>query len=154
MNFTGTWKLDRGASDPMHEMLKAQGYNALEVSVLEKVPVTQVMTQSPDGLAIAIHSSVISTQEQLRFDGQLHADKNNVLGPLVRISRWSADGRQLLTVIHYSAKCGLRAEMTVTRSFLGAERRQMFQETRVRLIDGREFKARQVFIRQESIAKG
>lgn len=154
VNFTGTWKLDRTASDPMREMLTAQGYNALEVSILEKVPVTQVMTATPDGLAIEIRSTVIRTSEQLHFDGQARSEKSSVLGPVVRLSRCSPDGRQLHTLTRYNAKCGLGAEMTVTRTIAGAGHTLLRQETSVRLADGREFKARQVFIRQDSGAKG
>ena len=153
-DFTGTWKLDRNASDPMHEMLKAQGYSSVEVGILAKLPVTQIMTQSPSGMEIAIRSTVIKTQEQLRFDGVSYPDKSNVLGPLVRASRWSPDGRYLLTVIRYSAKCGLSAEMTVSRTISSPERKQMIQDTKVRLGDGREFKARQVFVRLDSGSKG
>ena len=149
-NFAGTWKLDRSQSDPMREMLKAQGYNALEVTILEKVPVTQVVVQSRDGMSIEIRSTVVKTSEQLRFDGQSHPDRNNVLGPLERLSRWSPDGRQLLTTTRYNAKCGLGAEMTVTRTIAGTERNRLMQETKVKLADGREFKARQVFLRQDS----
>ena len=148
-NFTGTWKLDRTVSDPMRDMLKAQGYNAVEVSVLERVPVTQVMNQSRDSLAIEIRATVIKTSELLRFDGQPYPDRNNVVGPLVRKSQWSADGRQLLTTTHYNAKCGLGAEMTVTRSIAPNERNRLLQETKVKLADGREFKARQIFVRQD-----
>lgn len=154
VNFTGTWKLDRAASDPMREMLKAQGYNALEVSILERVPVTQVMTPTPDGLAIEIRSTIIRTSELLHFDGQARSEKNSVLGPVVRLSRWLPDGRHLLTLTRYHAKCGLAAEMTVTRTIAGTERSRLMQETSVRLADGREFKARQVFIRQDSGSKG
>ncbi|OAI42251.1 hypothetical protein AYO41_04540 [Verrucomicrobia bacterium SCGC AG-212-E04] len=154
INFTGTWKLDRSASDPMREMLKAQGYNALEVSILERVPVTQIMTQTPGGLAIEVRSTVVKTSEQLHFDGQQRADKSNVLGPLTRLCRWSADGRQLLTTTRYNAKSGMGAEMTVTRTIAGAERSRLLQETSVRLSDGREFKARQVFIRLDTGSKG
>ncbi len=154
INFTGTWKLDRSASDPMREMLKAQGYNALEVSILEKVPVTQVMTPTSDGLAIEIRSTIIRTSEQLHFDGHARSEKSSVLGPVIRLSRWSPDGRQLLTMIRYNAKCGLGAEMTVTRTIAGAERSRLMQETFVRLADGREFKARQVFVRQDAGSRG
>jgi len=148
-NFTGTWKLDRSLSEPMREMLKAQGYNAVEVSILEKVPVTQIMNQTRDGLAIEIRATVIKTSELLRFDGQQYADRNNVVGPLVRKSQWSADGRQLQTTTRYNAKCGLGAEMVVTRTIAPNERNWLFQETKLRLADGREFKARQVFVRQD-----
>jgi hypothetical protein len=154
VDFTGKWKLDRAASDPMREMLKAQGYNAFEVGILERVPVTQIMTQKPGGLSIEVRSTIIRTSEQIYFDGQSRPDNNNVLGPLVRVSRWSADGRQLLTTIRYNAKCGLGAEMTVVRSVAGAERSRMLQETSVRLADGREFKARQVFVRLDAGSRG
>jgi hypothetical protein len=149
-NFTGTWKLDRSLSDPMREMLKAQGYNALEVGILEKVPVTQVVVQTRDGMSIEIRSTVVRTSEQLLFDGQSHSDRNSVLGPLVRLSQWSSDGRQLLTTTRYNAKCGLGAEMIVTRTISPTDRLRLLQETRVKLADGREFKARQVFVRQDT----
>ncbi len=154
VNFAGTWKLDRAASDPMREMLKAQGYNAVEVSILERVPVTQVMTPTSDGLAIEIRSTVIRTSEQLHFDGQARPEKHSVLGPVVRVSRWLPDGRHLLTMTRYNAKCGLAAEMTVTRTVAGTERSRLMQETSVRLADGREFRARQVFVRQDAGSKG
>jgi hypothetical protein len=153
-NFTGTWKLDRSLSEPMREMLKAQGYNAIEVGILEKVPVTQIVIQSRDGMSIEIRSTIVRTSEQLRFDGQSHPDRSNVLGPLVRLSEWSPDGRQLLTTTRYNAKCGLGAEMIVTRTIAGTERNRLMQETRVKLADGREFKSRQVFVRQESAITG
>jgi hypothetical protein len=149
-NFTGTWKLDRSLSESMREMLKAQGYNAIEVSLLERVPVTQVMSQTRDSLAIEIRATIVRTSELLRFDGQSHPDRNNVVGPLVRLSQWSPDGRQLLTTTKYNAKCGLGAEMTVTRTIAPNERNRLLQETKVKLADGREFKARQVFVRLDS----
>lgn len=149
-DFYGTWKLDRAASDPMREMLKAQGYNALEVSILEKVPVTQIMTSTPDGLAIEIRATIIKTSEQLHFDGQARSEKSSVLGPVIRLSRWLAEGRQLFTQTRYNAKSGVGAEMTVTRMIAGTEHNRLMQETSVRLADGREFKARQVFIRMDS----
>ncbi len=133
----------------MREMLKAQGYNAVEVTILEKVPVTQIVVQSRDGMSIEIRSTVVKTSEQLRFDGQSYPDRNNVLGPLVRLSQWLPDRRQLQTTTRYNAKCGIGAEMTVTRMIAGAERNRLLQETKVKLADGREFKARQVFLRQD-----
>ena len=148
-NFTGTWKLDRSLSEPMRDMLKAQGYNAVEVSILEKVPVTQIMNQTRDGLTIEIRATVVKTSELLRFDGQQYADRNNVVGPLVRKSQWSADGRQLQTTTRYNAKSGLGVEMVVTRTISPNERNWLFQDTKLRLADGREFKARQVFVRQD-----
>ena len=149
LNFTGTWKLDRSLSEPMREMLKAQGYNSVEVTLLEKVPVTQVMSQTRDSLTIEIRATIVKTSEMLRFDGQAHPDRNNVVGPLVRLSQWSADGRQLLTTTRYNAKCGIGAEMTVTRTISPTERNRLLQETKVKLADGREFKARQVFVRTD-----
>ncbi len=145
-NFSGTWKLDRAISDPAREMLRAQGWNAIEVQLLDRVPVTQAITQTVDGLRIEIRATIITTSEYLRFDGQPHAETSSVLGPLTRVCSWSPDGAQLITRTEYKAKSGMGAEMIVTRSRGGADR--LDQITEVKLADGRSFRARQVFMRK------
>ncbi len=141
----GTWSLDRAQSEPMREMLAAQGYNSLEIGVLERVPVTQVIEPAAGRVAIRARSSVVQSTEELTLD-DVPRPAESPLGRVERAAAWDEAAQALRTRLRYKARNGQDAEMWVTRRRLDASR--FAQETRVRLADGREFRARQVFVRR------
>ena len=141
----GTWTLDRAQSEPMREMLAAQGYNGFEIGVLERVPVTQVIEPAANRVVIRARSSVVQSTEELALD-DVSRPAESPLGRIERAAAWDEGGQTLRTRLRYKARNGQDAEMWVTRRRLDAGR--FAQETRVRLADGREFRARQVFVRR------
>lgn len=141
----GTWALDRAQSESMREMLAAQGYNGLEIGVLERVPVTQVIEPTANRVVIRARSSVVQSTEELALD-DVARPAESPLGRVERAAAWDEGAQSLRTRLRYKARNGQDAEMWVVRRPLDAGR--FAQETRVRLADGREFRARQVFVRK------
>lgn len=143
----GSWQLDRTQSDSMRTMLAAQGYNAFEIGILERIPVRQVIEPGAGGTGLTIHTrtTVVGTSEILTLD-DVFRPAESPLGPIQRAAAWEESARTLRTRIRYQARNGQAAEMWVARRW--QDESTFVQETRLRLADGREFRAKQLFRRK------
>jgi len=143
----GTWQLERAQSETMREVLAAQGYSGFEIAILDRVGVTQVI--EPDGPArtvtIRTKTTVVGTTEQLILDDR-ERPADSPLGRVERAAAWDEAVQTLRTRNRYQARNGQRVELVTLRRRLDAGR--FSQETRLRLPDGREVRARQIFVRR------
>lgn len=143
----GTWQLERTQSETMREVLAAQGYSGFEIAILDRVGVTQVI--EPDSTArtvtIRTKTSVVGTTEQLTLDDR-ERPADSPLGRVERAAAWDEAEQTLRTRNRYQARNGQRVELVTLRRRLDA--RRFSQETRLRLADGRELRARQMFVRK------
>jgi len=100
-DFTGKWSMDLSKSDPLRPLFREVGLNFLLISVIEWLPVTQVIVQSEEALEIKISTPVKDNNLTLRLDG---AEIRNfgVSGDLTSsTSRWvNIGGRTYLQTRH------------------------------------------------------
>lgn len=142
----GTWQLDRSQSESMRDILAAQGYTSFEIGILLRVTITQVIEPNAAARTVTIRTktSVVGTTESLTLD-DVERPADSPLGKVERAAIWDAPGRALRSRTRYQARNGQRAQLTTTRRPLDAQR--FAQETHLKLADGREFRARQLFVR-------
>ncbi len=81
IDLTGTWTLDKDASDAPGELLKAQGASYVERKVAAEIDMTLVITQAGDEVTIETQSRMQASPQTLIVDGvarQVTNDKGEV----------------------------------------------------------------------------
>ncbi|MBS0658682.1 MAG: hypothetical protein JSR82_10615 [Verrucomicrobia bacterium] len=143
----GTWQLDRPQSETMREVLAAQGYSGFEIAILDRVGVTQIIEPDPAARMVTIRTktTVVGTTEQLTLD-DIERPADSPLGRVERAAAWDESAQTLRTRNRYAARNGQRVQLVTLRRRLDAQR--FTQETRLRLPDGRELRAKQIFVRK------
>lgn len=146
VDFSGTWALDKRASDSIDDILKAQGVSWFKRKAVGGLSVTQRVVQKGTLLDVVIESSVKTQAHQWVVDGEPH-------------TRTLDDGREATSTHRFE---GGALVTTTTGLSVGGDaytlvsRRSLADEgqtTRLDLactIDGSTTKATRVFRREES----
>lgn len=145
-DFTGTWKLDLAASDPLDEMLAAQGASWVERKAAGSFQVTQKVANKADGLEVCVESS-LGTKCNLVKAGGGWEDKETDKGKVRARTDWSEDGKALVTTSEVTLKDKKPALMVVTRT-LEDESKTTVQTIELKVKDGKSYKVRRVLRRQ------
>lgn len=114
IDLSGTWVLDKEASDSVDELLKSQGVSWAQRKVVAGLDVTQVISQSGDSVTVAVDTSKKDRTETLVADGvarQVTSDE----GATATVTH-SWQGSALVTRSSGVDKQGRQAETTITRT--------------------------------------
>ncbi|HEY3448920.1 MAG TPA: hypothetical protein VGK67_21345 [Myxococcales bacterium] len=146
VDFSGTWKLDLAASDPLDDLLAAQGASWIERKAAGSFVVTQKVSNKPEGLEVCVESS-LGTKCNLVKAGQGWEEKETEKGKVRGRADWSEDGKALVVTTELTLKDKKPAQMIVTRS-LEDEGKTTVQTLELKIKDGKAYKARRILRRQ------
>jgi hypothetical protein len=146
-NFTGTWVLDRAASESMDEMMTAEGLSSLERKLYSRLAETLAIEQTPTEVIIKTTTSIVTDTQNLITDGSPHTREVFRIGQVTSRTNWDADGKTLVTETELTAGDGSPAHGTVRRS-LEDKGASLIQVLSLELADHKVIKARRVYRRQ------
>lgn len=141
--FTGTWVLDKQASDSLDPLLQAQGVGWFKRKAAAGLDVTQVIEVEGDTVHIEVQSSLKSGAETVQLDG-VARERVGEQGPARVAHRWEAE--TWVTTSQASSPAGEPLRTTLTRS-LSDEGQTMTQRIQVE-IGGQTLSLDRVFRRQ------
>lgn len=144
-DFSGTWQLDRAASDSMEPLLKAQGISMVERKIASSLDITQVIQQAEDTLDLEVKSTAKNVVQKLIVDGESRRIESDRTGPSMVSHRWK--GTVLITHSIGADPDGVPIRTTITRSLDdgGATMTQTIVQT---TDNGTPITVRRVFRRQ------
>jgi len=143
VDFSGTWELDLDASDPVDDLLKAQGRSWMERKLAARTKITQIITQSATEMRIAVTSSVMDREEVLRLDGTPMTRKTLKGDEITVTTRWSKDNKALLSETTVQTESG--PAKVVSKRTLKDGGKTMVVETTMTVKGGKVFRARRIF---------
>eukprot|EP01123_Difflugia_compressa_P011446 TRINITY_DN4564_c0_g1_i1.p1 TRINITY_DN4564_c0_g1~~TRINITY_DN4564_c0_g1_i1.p1 ORF type:complete len:145 (+),score=35.51 TRINITY_DN4564_c0_g1_i1:27-461(+) len=108
----GTWELDLKASEPIDEILEAQGVGWAKRKVISGLAITETITITPNNVTINKQTSVKNVRDELPLNTEQEVD-DDVAGKVKQIV--TADGGKLK--IHLKSIKG-STEVVNTRSLL------------------------------------
>lgn len=146
-DFTGTWKLDLAASDPLDDLLDAQGAPWVAKKAAKTLVVTQKVALKPEGLEVCAESSLRSKCTIAKI-GAGWEDRETEQGKGRARTDWSADGTALITVTEAKLKDGTPVELRMTRTLEDAGKTTV-QLLELKAKDGKAHKARRVLRKQD-----
>ncbi|MFT5682727.1 MAG: hypothetical protein ACI8RZ_003651 [Myxococcota bacterium] len=141
-DLNGTWSLSSSASDPVEQLLEAQGVGWMERKAAASMSVTQTITLAETSATIAVKTSVKSDTQTLKVDNQTRAVPGEHGTAQVR-HYWGAEG-ELITVSSGPSAGGEPMEVTITRSVSSGQMHQLIEMT----IGGETIRANRVFTPQ------
>ena len=145
-DFTGTWKIDLEASDPLDALLEVQGRSWIERKAARAMKVTQRITQTADSITIAVESVLRTKTDTFAIGGPWEERDTDELGRVRVRTEWSEDGVRLVVRNEAKLKDGTQGELRISR-WLEDGGKTMVQLVELALKDGRNPKARRVFRR-------
>lgn len=110
---SGTWTLDREASDSVDAILAARGISWPIRQAAQYSEVTQVFTFSADTLHIHVNSSLRDTEEDLRLDGTRQSRTTDRGEPVTLWTVW--EGEALVTTSLITGPDGATTRFVITR---------------------------------------
>lgn len=146
VDFSGTWELDLDASDPVDDLLKAQGRSWLERKLAAKTKITQMIEQSAAEIRILVKSSVMDREEILRIDGTPMTRKTLKGETITVTTRWSNDKKALLSETTVQTESG--PAKVVSKRTLEDGGKTMVVATAMTLRDGKVLGAKRIFRRK------
>ena len=146
IDLSGTWVLDYKASDPMDDLLKAEGFSVIERRLYAHVGVTLTIQQKSEQVVIHVQTAVVNDDEVLRTDGTQQSREVFHIGHVVSRTHWDDGGKALITLTELKAGDGSPANGTVKRT-LADNGRSLLQHLTLQLHDGRTIKVKAVYRR-------
>ena len=143
-DLTGTWTLDKSASESVDAILKAQGLGMIERKVAGSMAVTQVITVEGDTVTLQIKSTHKDETQTLLVDGAQRVVAGD-LGDSNVSHVWSGDA--LATTSDAVAKDGGATHTTITRTVV-EDGQTMNQHIEMVMGDGTTHTATRVFRRK------
>lgn len=98
VDFTGTWKLDLGASSIPDAILEAQGLSWVEKQAAKSLSVTQKVTQTATLLTIVIEPSWMGARQDLTLGGPFMEKPGEGGRPPYRIRAYLTNGGEAVAV--------------------------------------------------------
>lgn len=144
--FTGTWRLDLDASEPLDALLEVQGRSWIERKVARSMNVTQKIRQAGDTITIAVESALRTKVDVFAIGGPWEERTTDELGRVRVKTEWNADGKRLVVRNEAKLKDGTEGELRISRWFEDGGK-TMVQLVELDLKDGRHPAARRVFRR-------
>lgn len=95
--FTGTWLLDRSASDDLGPLLKAQGVSWIKRQMAAKTSMTQVITDHGTRLVVRVENASGTRESELALDG-VAREQTGERGTRLVASERQQDGAVVTTV--------------------------------------------------------
>lgn len=142
VDFSGTWELDKEASDDFDALLKAQGASWAERKLAKGISVTQVITQSGDTVTVELQTTVKDSTHVLEVDGVPREITGPEGGTSTVTNAWV--GEAMVTTTTGTDKNGNPVGSTVTRT-LSDDGHTMTQTLEVLALDGKTYKADRIF---------
>lgn len=145
-NFSGVWDLDLTASDPIDEILKAQGKSRFERRVAKSMAVTQSIMQTGDTMSVHIKSIAMDNTQNFPLDNQWRLVDTPKMGKVNMKNYWLEKEFSIATEMQIKAN-KKPALMRATRK-LTDNGNTMILEILLILQDGRQYRANRVFRRE------
>ena len=146
-DFTGTWALDKAASDSMDPVFQLQGISWAKRKLGANLDAKQEISQHEDNLVIVFDNLVGNVTQKLYFDGVPRASVNPAGHDATFTSSWSQDGKFLVATGPVKTHDGTTAITTERRS-LSPDGRTLTLHVEVALPDGRKAAVNRVFRKQ------
>lgn len=98
VNFTGTWKLDTGASSVPEAMLDAQGLSWLEKQAAKSMPVTHRIAQGLGTFSVVTSSALMGSKQDLILGADFQVRSAEGGRPPYQIRAYLTNGGEALAV--------------------------------------------------------
>lgn len=141
--FSGVWNLDLSASDPIDEILKAQGKSRFERRVAKSMSVTQSIIQTSDTMSVHIKSIAMDNTQNFPLDNQWRFVDTPKMGKVNMKNYWLEKGFAIATEMQIQANkkpALMRAIRTLTDNGT-----TMVLEILLILENGKQYQADRVF---------
>ena len=148
-SFTGTWVLDRAASDPMEEMMTAEGLSAIERKMYSRLSEKLEIEQAPAEVVIKTTTSIVTDTQHLVMDGSPQTRDVFRLGSVTSRTNWDPDHKTLVTLTDLTGGDGNPAHGTVRRS-IEDKGQTLLQVLTLEVSDHRVISARRIYRRQKA----
>jgi hypothetical protein len=141
-DLSGTWALDREASEPMETLLtETQELSWIERQLVSSVDVEHVISQDGEAVDVDVVTAIYTRNAKLTTDGEWR-DATLRTGPAQQRSYW--EGEVLVVVSKGTIADGTDAVYTTRRWVDGDD---MFFELHIAASDGREWTSKRVLRR-------
>jgi hypothetical protein len=147
IKLAGTWVLDKVKSEPVDDLMAAEGLSALERKMFGRLGVKLEIQQTTESITIKTITSLMSEDELLKPDDSMMSRDVFRVGPVKYHTHWSPDGKALITDTELTAGDGKPALAVVHRS-LADGGKTLVQDLTLTLSDKRSFSARRYYHRQ------
>ena len=147
IKLAGTWVLDKAKSEPLDELMAAEGLSAMERKMLSSLAVTLEIQQTTEAIKIKTITSLMSEDELLKPDDRMMNRDIFRVGPVKYHTHWSPDGKTLITDNELTAGDGKPALAVVHRS-LADGGKTLVQHLTLTLSDKRSFSAKRYYHRK------
>ncbi len=143
-NFSGKWVLDNKASDPVDEILKAQGVSWLERQAIKSAKIIQDIKQDGTQVTVTIGTVAKSRTEVLKLDGSAQVTEGDRLGNVKSKTFWDTDGSTLVSTIEPTESSQNFTEFKVSRRLQDGGK-TLAQTMEMKLKNGQTLKANRIF---------
>jgi hypothetical protein len=91
-DYSGSWRLDKHASDPIGPLLERQGYSWIRRKAADAMSITLVVEASESEVKESFDSTLVSRERLMLMDGE-YRDAKDALGNPIRVrSFWNEEG--------------------------------------------------------------
>lgn len=144
IDFSGSWELDKDASDSMDAIFDLQKISWVKKKMGANLDAKPVIRQTSEGLIIAFDNVAGKTTQHLYFDGKEHLTQNPAGHDARFTSTWSKDGKALISTGPSITEDGLKGTLTEVRE-LSEDKTTMILTVSVKLANGKSASVRRVF---------
>jgi len=119
-NFSGTWKLDHKASDPLEPLMTRIGASLLERKYAATAVLKATFHQTEHVLKVSTRGPAFALDEMLYLDGRTVPGNQKLMGAtsLTNRTAWSSDRGQLVETREIKTKHGKHGQLVIKRNLI------------------------------------